>query len=131
MKKIWKISLRLKIIFFGLGTNAILIAGTFYSVNYAMASLYWVMGVVAVLSVGFSVWMGSSLTGAVESITDGFAANSEDLADAAIKIASWATQLSDSTLEQSSALQETVSTVDEINTMIQKNTEAAQKSKEL
>ena len=117
--------------------NIVLISGSLLSIQKlglaesALSECYWTLFGTSALTFLFSIWVGLKISKSVGTITQELARNTRFLDEVAAKIASGATELSSAATQQSSALQETVATMDQIGAMIHKNSDAAEKSKEL
>src|SRR3989344_3336252 len=137
MKFFNKLSLKYKISGLVLLCNTFLIFGSLLGLQRlslpegALNNYYLIFAAISLLTSGFSILIGFKISKSVEAITNELAQNTLSLDGVAEKIATGSAELSSAATEQASALQESVATIDEIGAMIRKNSEAAQKSKDL
>ena len=102
----------------------------YHKTKAAQLRSYVILFVISFFGLLLAIWAGIIISKSVAKVTATLAINSEEVSDAAHKIATSSTELSETATEQAAALQETVAAVDEISAMVEKNAEAAQKSKQ-
>ena len=97
----------------------------------AVNEFYIVLAIGFMFCLCFSIWVGRSISKGISHSSHSLGDNAKEVNQAAEKIASASQQLSVAARQQASALQETVTAVDEITATVQKNSESAERSRDV
>ncbi len=97
----------------------------------ALIFLYAGLAVAFVLGTGLALRISTGITKALRNIADRLAASSDQTAAAASQVSTASQSLAEGASEQAASLEETSSSLEEMSSITKRNTETAQKVKEL
>lgn len=100
------------------------------ALNSLQKQAYGVLAVVILVAMTVSYFFSRSLSTTFGALAAQLATNSQEVNQMAGNLSESSTKLSSSTTEQAAALQETVSSIDEVSAMVAKNADNAKKSQE-
>ncbi len=97
----------------------------------AVKEFYIVLAIGIFICLGMALWVGRAIAKSLANSSITLGDNAKEVYQAAEKIATSSQQLSVAARQQASALQETVTAVDEITATVQKNSESAERSRDV
>ena len=106
---------------------AMAIAGSSLSTDL----FYILMGIGVVISLAGAVWFSRSLSARLVTNVEGLVDHSKRVLESAVTISAQSEQLSEASSSQAASLQETMAAVHQISSMVQKNSEAAGRVRDL